>query len=499
MRKKNIKKNVLFAAILQVTNTICGFILPRLLIKSFGAEAYGLTTSIAQFTGYVTLLEGGVSGVVLAALYKPLANNNEERVSQIISTVGTFFFQIGLIIIIYTISLALCYPYFKSTPYSNSYIFAMVLVISFRLLVQYFLSMKYRLLLTADQKGYIVSVTHIFITWLNLGLAIIAIKLFNDIIWVKLFSGMIFLLQPVVFGLYVKKRYKLDKRAEKDKELIAQRWDGFGQNLAYFIHTNTDVVILTFFSSLASITVYSIYLMIANALKSIVAIVSSSLGPSIGNVLAKDNTQESCSAFELYEFTVELLTFFLYSCGFVLLIPFVRIYTFGMTDAEYIQPLFGVILLLAEMAYCIRDPYVTVAYAKGHFRQTKRYAFGEAIINILVSLCLVGRLGLIGVAAGTLISMSIRAVQQVYYLQKNILCRSMYLFIKRMIVFGIGCILTIFISWKLIPLNGTSYIQWIRDAVSVALIAAVIFGTLSFTIYRETVMRLVTKLVARRK
>ena len=495
MIKSRVQKNVIYAAALQITNTICGFILPRLLIKSFGAEVYGLTASITQFMGYVSLLEGGVSGVILASLYKPLADHDEEKISQIISTVRSFFVRIGLVFVFYTLFLSVSYPYFRYTGYPKRYIFALVVVISIRLLAQYFLAMTYRLLLIADEKGYIVSAGQIITAWVNLAFAIMAISLFNDIIWVKLFSGIAYLVQPIVFGLYVNKYYSIEKKASKDSELIAQRWDGFGQNLAYFIHTNTDVVILTFFSSLDSITVYSIYLLIAGALKSIVAVVSSAVAPSVGTVLARDNIEKSRAIFDVYEYAVELLTFVLFSCGIVLLIPFVKIYTNGMNDAEYIQPLFGILLLLAEMVYCIRDPYVSVAYAKGHFKQTKKYAYGEAIINILISLILVKWLDLVGVALGTLVSMSIRMLQQVYYLKKNILFRPIRLFVKRMVFMGLAGFFTIIVSYNSIPLEGNSFIQWIRDAIFVGLISTTAFGIISLTAFRVDVMALVKRKV----
>ena len=490
METSTIKKNVVFAILLQISNTVCGFILPRLLLKSFGAEVYGLTASIAQFVGYVSLLEGGVSGVVLAALYKPLVEHDVPAISSVIVSVKHFFSRLGVICIAYTLALATLYPRFIKSQFSATYIFAMVLVISIRLLVQYFLALTYRLFLIADKKGYIVSITHIIIVWINLLLAAIAITVFDDIIWVKLFSGIIYLIQPIIFSIYVRKHYTLDLRAHKDSKLLSQRWDGFGQNLAYFIHSNTDIVILTFFSSLSNIAVYSVYLMIANAIKSIISVISSAIAPSIGTVLARDNIKESQAAFELYEFAIEFLTFLLYSCGIILLIPFVKIYTYGMNDAEYIQPIFGVLLLLAEMVYSIRDPYVNVAYAKGHFKETKQYAYGEAIINILISVAMVRRFGLVGVAMGTFVSMVIRMFQQVYYLSKNILFRPISKFFKRIILFGMGGMVAAIISKSLIGRNVTNYFDWILKGSLVFAVTFIILSGISFFFYRPTVLSL---------
>ena len=40
---------------------------------AYGSDVNGLVSSITQFLGYIALVEGGVGGVIRAALYKPLA------------------------------------------------------------------------------------------------------------------------------------------------------------------------------------------------------------------------------------------------------------------------------------------------------------------------------------------------------------------------------------------------------------------------------------------
>ena len=84
MRSKKALFNVISSLALQIVVVICGFIVPRLLIGTFGSSVNGVVTSISQFLGYITLLESGVGGVVRAALYKPLAQKNTKSISVII-------------------------------------------------------------------------------------------------------------------------------------------------------------------------------------------------------------------------------------------------------------------------------------------------------------------------------------------------------------------------------------------------------------------------------
>ena len=64
MNKRSTKLNVLTSLALQIVTILNGFIVPRIILTAFGSEVNGLVSSLGQFLNYITLLEGGVSGVV---------------------------------------------------------------------------------------------------------------------------------------------------------------------------------------------------------------------------------------------------------------------------------------------------------------------------------------------------------------------------------------------------------------------------------------------------
>ena len=90
-RSSRAKKNIYVSLLCQIVTLLCGLIVPKMLLDSFGSEVYGATTSIAQFLAYVTLLEGGIGGVARAVLYKPLANNDVNTMSAIMAELRKFF------------------------------------------------------------------------------------------------------------------------------------------------------------------------------------------------------------------------------------------------------------------------------------------------------------------------------------------------------------------------------------------------------------------------
>ena len=91
------KKNVITSILYQLVTVAYGLVVPRLVLSSFGSEVNGLTSSLSQFLNYISLLEGGLSGVIMAALYKPLANKDFAKVSGVIKAADNFFKKIALI------------------------------------------------------------------------------------------------------------------------------------------------------------------------------------------------------------------------------------------------------------------------------------------------------------------------------------------------------------------------------------------------------------------
>ena len=118
-----------------------------------------------------------------------------------------------------------------------------------------------------------------------------------------------------------------------------------------------------------------------------------------GNMLAKNETEELKQSFSYFEWGLHTLVTLIFSIAAVLIVPFVRVYTADISDANYIVPAFAYLITLAQAAYCLRLPYIIMVLAAGHYRQTQWSAIIEAAINIVVSVVLVFNFGLIGVAA----------------------------------------------------------------------------------------------------
>lgn len=494
---KKIKSNVTFlnvisSILLQFITILSGFIIPKVILTTFGSEVNGLISSLNQFLNYINILEGGLGGVVLANLYKPLYNKDDKKVSSVVKTTHDFYHKLSLFFIAYTVVLSFLYPLITKNSFSFTYIFSLTLILSITLFIQFNFSLSYKLLLQADKKVYIVSFTQIVLTILNVIIFIVLSKIFPNIHILKLASGLIFIIQPIVFNYFVKKYYSIDKKIESDSNLLKERWNGFAINIAAFIHNNTDITILTVFTNLKIVSVYSVYVLVTTGLKKLIQSASSAIAPTIGHAYAKGNIEELNQKFELYEYSIFLITFFLFTVGGLLITPFVQLYTKNITDVNYNQPIFGIIIVIAEMFYCIREPYVSLAYSANKFKEIKKHAYIEAVLNIVLSLILVNKLGLIGIAIGTLIAMLYRTIYHVWYLRNNILKRSMMIFVKKMLLF-IGASLTgIIICTYLIPFKSINIMSFIIHGIINSVILFTLYMVISLLFYKEDIIKFKT-------
>ena len=195
LKKKNNKNITLINAVssmmLQIFTIISGFIIPKLILVTFGSEVNGLIASFNQFFGYISLVEGGLTGVVMAKLYKPLVDKNNEKISSIVNTTKKFYNKLAVIFSLYTIILAIVYPLIVKTNFSYMYVSTLGVILGIGLFIQYNFSLALRILLNADKKVYIVSITQIFILFINLIMFILVIKIFPNIHILKLITALL--------------------------------------------------------------------------------------------------------------------------------------------------------------------------------------------------------------------------------------------------------------------------------------------------------------------
>lgn len=485
MKNKVTLLNMISGLILQFFTLISGFILPKIILTCFGSEVNGLVSSLNQFLSYITLVEGGITGVIVANLYKPIVEQDNNKISSVLVTADRFYKKIGALFIAYSVILSIIYPLHFKTEFTFSYVCSLTLILSLTLLIQYMYSLTLRTLLNADKKGYVVNFTQTLIVIFNVLFALISVFIYPSIHVLKLISGSLFLLQPLIFNRYVKKNYKIDWKVEPDNSLIKSRWNGFAINLAAFIHNSTDVTVLTFLANLKTVSIYSVYSLVSSGIKQMINACLSGIAHTVGQAYAKKNWKELNQKLDIYEYIVLILVFFLFTVTALLITPFVQLYTKDIVDTDYNQPLFGFLLVLAEALYLIKLPHLNLAYSANKFKEITVPAYIEAMLNIMISVALVKWIGLIGVTIGTIVGMTYRMVFHVYYTSKIVPGRAQCIFYRKLFLFAAGAGGGFVFCYKRLPLQTVTVGSWIVHAIFYCVVMGAILLAISILFFQN--------------
>lgn len=498
MRKKRLFYNTVSSLVYQLTTIICGFILPRLILGAFGSEVNGLVNSITQFLGIISFLELGVGAVVQSALYKPLAEKKQNDVSKIIASANKFFTKLGQILLLYVIILVVLYPQFAGKNFGFGYTTTLIIAISISSFAQYFFGIVNRLLLTADQRGYIQYTAQTIAVIGNTAACFILIYLNCSIQVVKLTTSLIYLLQPFLVYLYVRSHYKIDKKIKYVGEPIAQKWNGIAQHVAAVVLDGTDTIVLTLFATLSDVSIYSVYYLVVKGVKQLFLSMTNGITALIGELWAKQELDELNRTFSWTEWVIHTGTTFIFGLTAILVVPFVKVYTDGIHDANYIQPLFAALIVAANAGHCLRLPYNIVILAAGHYKQTQNNYITAAIINVVVSIATVKVWGLIGVAIGTLVAMAYQTVWMAIYDSNNLIKWPITNFIKQILVDIITVVIGFFAT-RLFSMQGISYFAWVLLAIKTTIVWLVIAIAVNVLFYRSKVINVMKKIIAKSK
>lgn len=487
-RKKKLLLNTGAGVLKQIVAVVCGFILPRYMLLYYGSAVNGLISSITNFLSFIALLDLGVGAVVQANLYKPLADKDNNRISMIVKSSERFFRRLAYIFLGYIIVLCFIFP--GMVEFETLYTVSLLLIISVSTLAQYLFGMTYQLLLNADQKSYVQLLMQIGVIILNTVFSIVLMKFGASVHVVKAMTTIVYVLRPLGQMIYIHKHYDIDRKIEVIGEPIKQKWNGFSQHFAAVVCQNIDVVVLTLFSTLENISIYSVYYNVTNGVEQIIMTAATGLESLFGNMIAKGEKEKLLMTFSAVEWITHAGVTAIFTIAAITIVPFISVYTRGITDANYIAPLFGILLVTAYGTQCLRVPYFRVIKAAGHFKETQNGAYISAGLNIVITIALVFKLGLIGAAVGTLVAMLYHTCYFVWYLRNHILERPAKYFIGYLITDSIIAVGS-YILTKLFVYNTESYIAWVILAFKVSGIVLVLSVVVNIFAYRSQIKTMV--------
>ncbi|WP_147534135.1 sugar isomerase [Bacillus marasmi] len=457
MKAKRSILNIIFGLTSQLIIISLGVVIPRLFLVNFGSEVNGFLSSITQIMVYMTLFEAGVGAASLQALYKPISGGDKQGINSILAATSKYYRKTGIYYFITVIIISIGYPLVVKTSLPTSTIVPVILLTGLGGALNYYFVGKYRIFLVAEGKNYIeTSIVTVINILINVAKIVLLLNGFS-IIAVQAAYLILSIIQVVVFLIYIRKNYQwLDLSIKPDFEAISQKNSALVHQFSTLIFSNTTVLILTLFTNLKVVSVYVMYNLLFSIIDNVIITINSSLTAALGQTY-HESRERFLKFYDVYETYFMAIIYALFTIAYILILPFMKLYTAGITDINYIDTILPVLFIIIKLLGNARISSNNAINIAGHFKKTQNRSLLESGINIVFTLIFVQIWGIYGALMGTITALLYRSIDMIVYSSKNILERSPLITSKRWFINVCLFLLIIFIAGKF-DINPTSYI-----------------------------------------
>lgn len=298
---------------------IIAFFSRKIFLDELGAEFLGLTTTVNGLLGFLNLAELGVGLSIAYFLYKPLFDDDRQKINETISIMGYLYRNIGLLILFAGIVLSLFLPLiFKKAELPWGTIYYCYYAQLFCSLLGYFVNYKANTIFSADQRGYVVTgyfqASQFLSSLVQMGLALYTHSYAVFISVLLVFTVINSLILNIKFNqLYpwVNSNYKVGKKAIKQRpEIIKYVSRVFIHQIGGFINSSVMPIIMYGYASLTMVTLYSNYTLLNSKISSFINSALGGVGASVGNLIAEGDKIKTYNCYkELYSIQFFLVVF----------------------------------------------------------------------------------------------------------------------------------------------------------------------------------------------
>lgn len=433
--KMRIACNIATGLLSQAVTFILAFLIPRLFLVNFGSEIKGMLSTITQVFAYLWLLEAGVGLATVQALYSPISRNDRTSINAIMAATNRYYIKTGCIYMAAVVLFAGVFSLCSDVGLSCYTVFLVVLMQGLPNVLSYLIQGKYRLLLEAEGKSYVLNNLQTGLQFfINFG-KVFLLFFTSNILLVQLLPCIGAVIQVCFLVRYMKRHYRwLDLiHTEPDYPAISQKSAVLIHQISGVIFNNTDILLLSVFCGFKTVSVYTVYQSFFTYMETLINTLSSSIAFSLGQLFHSDR-ERFIRYMDIYETCYLTFIFILDTGVYLFILPVIKIYTRGINDIEYIDFWLPILFVLISLLSNGKMPINQAINFAERFSDTKSHAIIEAAINIGVSIIAVIFFGIYGGLLGTIAALLFRGNIMILYANKNILHRSPLVTYKKWII-----------------------------------------------------------------
>lgn len=426
MRTRSSVMNLIYAFAGQGIGLVISFIARIIFLKYLSEEYLGLNGLFTNLLTVLSLVELGVGPAMTFSLYKPLAEHDQEKIKTLMHLYKKMYRIIGCLIMIIGLTLTPFLPFFiHETPRIQNVKWIYILFLT-NSVVSYFYSYK-RSLIINDQKRYIATVYR-YTSYFFLNVVQILLLVITR-------NYMLFLLAQILFTWM--ENYFLSKKADKmypylkektteeldEKTTLVLKRNIFAMvfhKIGAIIVDSSDNILLSKFVGLAAVGIYSNYTLIMQALVTMIDQVFHSIAASVGNLRATESEEHMIKIFYVTFF----MNFCIYGVCSICLLNVINSLIGWWLGGRYVYDDIWIVVALVIKFYIkgMRKTVLTFRDAAGVYWQDRYKPIAESMINIVVSIFLVRKMGVMGIFIGTIIS----SIATCFWIEPWILYRDVF-------------------------------------------------------------------------
>ncbi len=466
-------RNLKWGLVYQIVNMLMGFITPRIIMMAYGSEINGLQNSILQIINIIALLQAGITSASVFLMYKPISEGDNKEVSDILQSAVLYFRRIAYIFFASMLIAAFIFTFTMKSDLQKLEIFIAFLILGTKTTLDIFLVSKYLIIFTADQNKYIVSIANLTekLVYYILLFAIVAHRSYFILMYIGLIAGTI---SKIVLYKYIYKkvygcRFDADKQSFHPVEISGKNYSMINE-ISHTVVVSSAMIIVSSLYNLKSASVYSVYYLVISLLITIDVVIYESYSSSFGNLVANGDVDRVNDVFATFQMGFNMINTFMYMCAAYLIVPFVQIYTSGVTDMNYTNYFMSTMIIIFGAVYTYRIPYNICVSSYGRFKETGIQPLVCCILSIIISIIL-GTVRMELVVVGPIFFYAINYLYQIVTLKRLI---PELIFDNPIVQFitSISCIVLALIMSQFLKIAKIGIIQWLIIAVVTAIISA---------------------------
>ena len=391
-----------------ILTTIIGFVSRMVFVRCLSEDYLGVNGLFTNILMMLSLAELGIGNAIVFALYKPLAEHDEEKIASLVSFYGKAYRVIGISVAIVGILLL---PFLnfviKDQPNIAENLYLLYLINLFNTASTYFFSYRSSLIIAAQQ-NYVVAATNYLVTIIQSFIQIIVLFLTrNYLLYLLVQTVGTFIFNFTISRIAIKKfpfivNKNIKPLNEKDKKsLFSNIRDLMIYKVSGLLVNSTDNILITFFKGLAVTGIASNYTLLVNTLNSLLNQLFNGLTASIGNHNALVDDE---SKYKMFSF-LNLTNFWIFGWGTLGIIfcstDLVRL-CFGN---EYVLPIYiPIVMAINFYTVGLSNAVWTYKHTMGLFHYGRFMQIFTGILNISFSVILGTKWGLFGILFATFVA-----------------------------------------------------------------------------------------------